>query len=98
MYAAEDNAAQLAAFGFSPSDYSDEVVEVWPENIRAVNLFSSICTQWLVSANGAYGIDYNVMFYLIDRMRLNDEEHAILFDDMRVIEAEALSIMNKKDD
>ena len=97
MYAAEDDAAQLAAFGFSPADYPDEVVEVWPENINAVNLFSRISTQWRVGTGGAYGLDYNVMLALMERMRLNDEEHSILLDDMRVIESEALSIMNKKD-
>jgi hypothetical protein len=34
----------------------------------------------------------------MDRMRLHPDDYEILFDDIRIIEAEALSIMNKKTD
>jgi len=51
-----------------------------------------------VSAGGACGLDYNTLFYRMDRMGLNAADHDQLFEDVRIIEAEALSIMNKKTD
>lgn len=48
--------------------------------------------------SGATGLDYNVLFYRLDRMRLSESQHDQLFDDIRTIESEALSIMNKKTD
>jgi hypothetical protein len=87
----------MAAFGFSPSDYADEVIEIWPENERAIALFSSVSTQWRVGMGGPTGIDYNVIFSRLDRMHLTDPEYEQMFDDIRVIESEALAILNKKD-
>lgn len=70
---------------------------MWPENEPATNLFSSISTQWRVGVAGACGLDYNVLFARMGRMKLDDAQHDQLFSDIRVIESEALSIMNKKD-
>ena len=47
--------------------------------------------------NGVSGLDYNVLFVLMGLMNLTYEKHCQLFADIRVIEAEALHIMNKKD-
>ena len=47
--------------------------------------------------SGYTGLDYNVLFARMDRMQLPDQEYEWLFDDVRVIEAEALKIINKKD-
>lgn len=74
-----------------------ETCELWPENEKPINLFSSLSTQWRVSAGGACGLDYNVLFYCMGRMSLSAADHDQLFADIRVIEAEALQIMNKKD-
>jgi len=81
------------------ADYEDEEPsEIWPENMPAINLFSSISTQWRTGGmGGTSGIDYNVLFHRIDRMSLPDQDYEWLFDDVRVIESEALSIINKKD-
>jgi hypothetical protein len=84
--------------GFRPEDYETDDVELWPENEAAIGLFSSLSTQWRVGAGGPTGLDYNVLFYRMDRMRLSDEAHQQLFDDIRVIESEALQILNQKQD
>ncbi len=73
------------------------VVEIWPENEKAISLFSSVSTQWRIGMGGPTGLDYNVLFHLLDRMRLTDTEYDQLFDDVRIIESEALTILNKKD-
>jgi hypothetical protein len=46
---------------------------------------------------GPTGIDYNVVFHRLDRLNLTDAEYEQLFEDVRVIESEALAILNKKD-
>lgn len=71
--------------------------EVWPENMPAINLFSSISSQWRVGMSGPSGLDYNVLFNRMDRMKLPDQDYEWMFDDIRVIESEALSIIRKKD-
>ena len=73
-------------------------VELWPENERAINLFTTLSTQWRIGMNGATGLDYSPFFARMDRMRLSDDDYEILFDDIRIIESEALQIMNKKTD
>jgi hypothetical protein len=48
--------------------------------------------------SGPVGLDYNVLFYLMDKMGLSKSEHANLFGDIRVVESEALTIINKRDE
>lgn len=71
--------------------------EVWPENMPAINLFNTVSTQWIVGAGGATGLNYIPLFARMERMKLSDQEYDWLFDDIRLIESEALSAMNKKD-
>ena len=73
-------------------------VELWPENEQAIMLFSSLGTQWRVGMNGPTGMDYNVVYHKLDRMNLSPTDYGQLEDDMRVIEREALRIMNKSTD
>lgn len=78
----------MDAAGYSPEDFD---VEAWPENQRAVDLFSTMQTQWRVGINGREGLDYNVLFRLMDRLKLSDAEHDDLFADVRHMEAAVLS-------
>jgi hypothetical protein len=76
---------------------SEPDYEVWPENMPAINLFSSISTQWRTGMSGPTGLDYNVLFSRMDRMHLSAQDCEWMFDDIRVIESEALSFLNRKD-
>lgn len=71
--------------------------EVWPENMPAISLFSRLSTQWRTGMSGPTGLDYNVLFYRLDRMNLSEQEHEWMFEDIQTIESEALSIIHKKD-
>jgi hypothetical protein len=53
-------------------------------------------TQWRVGAGGATGLDHNVLLRRIDRMKLADEEYDQLYEDVCVMEQEALDTMNEK--
>lgn len=83
--------AGIAALLAAHEDY-----EVWPENMPAIHLFSSLSTQWRHGMNGPTGLDYNVLFSRMDRMKLSERDYDWLFDDVRVIEREALSTINRK--
>ena len=100
MYAPTRSKKELEAlseFGFSESDF-DKVVEIWPENVAAVNLFSSLQTQWRTGGMGSpCGLDYGVLFHMMDRMKLSPADYKIMEEDIRVLELAALTAMNKKD-
>lgn len=73
-----------------------EAVDVWPDNWDVVGLFTSLNTQWRTAYGGVTGLDYNVLPAV---MRLRGVKRAIwprLFEDLRVLEAEALKTMREK--
>ena len=45
---------------------------------------------------GATGLDYDILFSLLNRRRLNDQDFDQIFADIQVMEISALNIMNKK--
>lgn len=97
MYERQPDEKELDAFGFKVSDYAHEIVEVWPENWRAFDLFRWASTQWRVGAGGATGLDYNPLLHKMDRMGLEADEYEALEADIRVMEFAALEAMSKKD-
>lgn len=72
-------------------------MDLWPENEAAINLFLVLSSQWRMGPCGAIGLDYTPFFARMDRMRLTEEAYDQLFEDLRVIESEALVHINKKD-
>ena len=88
----------MLAAGLRPEDFDNEAFEIWPENEESIALFSSLSTQWRMGFSGPIGLDYNVLFMRLDRMKLSDEKHEQLFHEVRVIESEALKIINTKDE
>lgn len=76
-------------------ELSGEPVEVWPDNLAAVNLFITLGTQWRVGMAGAVGLDYNVLYRKMDRLNLSAAEYDALEEDVQVLEAEALQIMQQ---
>lgn len=80
----------------APEDYEEEPFGVWPENWPAVELFLRLSTQWRISLSGETGLDYAALYPLLDRVASDPTEWEALFDDVRVLEAEALQQMRKK--
>jgi len=99
IYARTPTEKELAGTGFVPSDYENEEAEVWPENMPVINLFSAISTQWRTGGmgGGVSGLDYNVLFARMERMKLSEQDYEWMFNDIRAIESEALTIINRKD-
>ncbi|WP_282806972.1 DUF1799 domain-containing protein [Hafnia alvei] len=81
------------AFGFSPDDYDDVIVEIWPDIAPAFDVFICMATQWRTSMNGVSGLDYNCLPWLMKVNGVEDEASAL--SDLRVMEAAALRMLHK---
>lgn len=92
------SAKSLEGSGFSAEDYAPDPVDVWPENQQAFLLFEKVRNQWRCGMGGPYALDHNVVLLHMARMRLSDDEHDTLFDDLRVMEAAGLAAMNEHKD
>jgi len=51
-------------------------------------------TQWRVGMSGAVGLDYNVLFRFLDRMRLDERDYELMLTDISVLEQAALAAIN----
>lgn len=71
-------------------------VEVWPDNVRAFNLFQGLRTQWLVGMSGPTGLNFLVAYNRMDRMGLSVEEYNQLDEDLQVMEAAALQVIHER--
>lgn len=87
----------LRGTGFTVADFESDVVEVWPENHRAVQLFQKMTTQWHMGMGGPTGLNHLVLLARMDRMNLPPDEYDALDEDIRCMEIAALNAMNKKD-
>ena len=72
-------------------------MEIWTDFEKAVDLFSFLGTQWRMGANGAIGLDYNVVYHKLDRMKLSDDDYAQMEADIQVLETAALAELRAKD-
>lgn len=60
-----------------------------------MRLYQTIKSQWRVGSNGPYALDYNVVFYRMDRMNLTAEDHEELFQKLQIVESQALIELRK---
>lgn len=100
MYASgpsEDQAKELEAAGFSLDDVVAEDVEIWPDNVRAYELFNALATQWRAGMGGPTGLDYSAVEVTMRLCGLPPAEWPELFADLRVMERAALEAMSSKE-
>lgn len=91
-------ADDLEGTGLTPEDYETEDAEVWPENWQAWCLFDAMRTQWRTRGmeGRPYGLDYGVLFRLMDEDGLAGRDWRDTLDDIRVMESAALEEMRKQ--
>ncbi len=53
--------------------------------------------QWRTGMNGATGLDFNVLFRMMDRMNLTPSRYDELEYEITVLEGAALEAMHEKD-
>jgi hypothetical protein len=90
-----------AAFGLKPQRQAapkEEHFEVWEENWETVVMFLRMQTQWTVTMGGYVGLKYEVLLGASGLMSLYDVENPReMLEDLQVMEAAALSELNKSD-
>lgn len=58
-------------------------------------MFCQVNTQWRVVEDGPYGLDYNVLFDLMDRRGYAGREWDRVFEDIQTMERAAIKAMRK---
>lgn len=83
----------MAAFGLTASDI--EAAEVWPDNLPAVHVFVAMATQWRTGMGGPVGLDYAALPAVLRLTGAPRGTWPQTFEDIRVMEAEALKVMGE---
>lgn len=65
----------MKEWGLTDDHYPEPNVDVWDEAWDAVQLFSSISTQWRVGSGGVVGLDYAIVYREAERRKIDlDDE------------------------
>ena len=87
--------ADAKAFGLiMPELEAPKDFEVWPDNWPAVEMFLRCQTQWRTTASGVCGLDYSAVEWLFRLYEV--EEPATVLENLQVMEAAAVKILNKE--
>ena len=68
--------------------------EVWEENWPAVEMFLRCQTQWRTTMNGLLGLDYGAVAWILRLYEVEDPR--ALLEDLQVMEAAALMLINER--
>lgn len=71
-------------------------LEVWPDNMPAIHVFSAMSTQWDVGMGGAVGLKYSALESVFRFTGLPRSEWSRVFDDVQVMERVALQYMRQQ--
>jgi hypothetical protein len=86
-------------------DEAMETVEVWPDNLAAVNVFICMLSQWqrvgVMNKNGvtvakATGLKYESLPAVMDLEGIPKKERSSVFAAVRIMEEAALEKMNEQ--
>lgn len=73
----------------------NEVVEVWPENHGAVEVFRRMTRQWVMGVNGPTGLNLQVVPLFMRALKLPRDSLLDILDALSVMENEALQILQR---
>lgn len=85
----------MAALGLTAEDYEGDSVEVWPENLPALQMFQRVGTRWVGGMGGISGLRWEAIYPLMDRLKLEPDAWDALLADLEVMERAALEEMAK---
>lgn len=72
------------------------MIDVWPENWVALELFAALQTQWRIGMGGPTGLDYAALPAVMDLQHIAAPERPEVFESLRVMEAEALRVFAER--
>jgi len=93
LYEPTASAAELGMWGLTEDDVLEQV-EIWPEHETAFAIFKRLNTQWNAGMNGPVGLKYEAFYPLIERYAPGKFDE--VFDELQVMEFEALTVMREK--
>lgn len=65
---------------------------MWAEHWQTIELFRQMSTQWRVGFGGAFGLDYAVLFQLMDLQDIDKSRKLEILAQIQICEAAALDI------
>lgn len=74
----------------------NDFFELYPENLKAWQVFLSSATQWRIAMSGATGLDYTALETVLRLQRIKPRHHKDIFWRVQQIERGALDDMNQK--
>jgi hypothetical protein len=88
----------LAGFGLvAEASAEPERLELWPENLPVVQAFSGMDSQWNVGGmGGIIGLRYEALPAVLRYLGIPRAEQAEVFSGIRIMEREALCVLNAK--
>lgn len=90
----DDSQADAAALGVALPEQPAEAFEVWEENWPVVEMFLRCQTQWRTTMNGVLGLDYGAVAWLLRLYEVEDQR--ALLEDLQVMEAAAMAVLNRE--
>lgn len=90
----DDSQADAAALGVALPEQPVEAFEVWEENWPVVEMFLRCQTQWRTTMNGVLGLDYGAVAWLLRLYEVEDQR--ALLEDLQVMEAAAMAVLNRE--
>lgn len=83
--------------GLTLEDLAADPVGIWPENVRAYELFCAMDTQWRIGMAGPTGLDYAALPMALRMIGAARADWQQLMADVRVMESAALQTMRSKE-
>lgn len=71
-------------------------VELWPEHQIPFELFCAMLTQWRMGMAGPVGLDYAVLPWVADQLRISARKLREAFPTVQAMERAALVIMAER--
>ena len=68
-----------------------QTIEVWPDNLEAVNLFIQVMGQWRMGFNGPVALDYVSVDVVMRIEQIPIANQSRLLSELRIMEDSALS-------
>lgn len=88
----------LNMFGLKSEDMPEDDMEVWDCVWPSFVTFESMATQWRVGMSGATGLEYSAIPPVVDMLGFDKTQLKVIFQDIRIMENEALNIMREMQD
>lgn len=93
LYTQEPTAAEASQWGMTLDEVRGPPVEVWPDNVPAVNAFITAHTQWRNGPMGRTGIEYQALPVIFKLTGIPEDDYPEVFRCVRTMEEVALKVM-----